>query len=110
MLGPERHDGLARADGPSDPQIEVRPSSAQVGDGRHGGQPTPDGSLRVVAVRQRRPEDGHARVADELLDGAAEPFGLDAERVVEQRQPIPDVLRVCLVGPRGRSDDVDEQH
>ena len=110
MLGPERHDRLPGTDGSSDPQIEPRSSFVELGDGRHGRQPAPDGSLRVVAVRERRSEDGHARVADELLDRPAEPVGLDAERVVEQGQSIPDVLRVFVVGARGRSDDIDEQH
>ena len=30
-----------------------------------------DGALRVVLVHDRRAEDGHDRIADELLDGAA---------------------------------------
>ncbi len=39
-----------------------------------------DGALRVVLVRDRSAEDGHHRVADELLDGAAEALELGLRR------------------------------
>ena len=37
------------------------------------------GSLGVVLVCDRRAEDGHDRVADELLDGASEALELGAD-------------------------------
>jgi hypothetical protein len=69
----------------------------------------PDRPLRIVAVRDRRAEDGHHRIADELLDDAA--VLLDARlylRVVELER-VADVLRVGAVRPRRELDEIDEE-
>ncbi len=42
----------------------------------------PDRALGVVLVRVGRPEQGHHRIADELLDRAAAPLELGADAVV----------------------------
>src|SRR5262249_15280409 len=52
----------------------------------------------------------HRGVADELLDDAAEPLDLAAERLEEELQALADVLGVALFGMRRRIDDVDEEH
>jgi hypothetical protein len=69
-----------------------------------------NGAKRVVLVHLRNAEDGHHRVADELLHCAAVP--LDdrlhlAEVAAEQRAQC---LRVGGLAERGRADDVAEEH
>ena len=67
------------------------------------------GSDGVVLVHRRDTEDGHHRPADELLDRAA--FGLDLPR--HRREVVADqgaeILRVPLLRPCGRADDVGEE-
>ena len=56
-----------------------------------------------------RAPDGHHRVADELLDGAAVARD-DLRREVEvARQQLPDVLRVAVLGERREAHEVREQ-
>ena len=43
-------------------------------------------ALGIILVDDRRAEQGHRRVADELLDGASEPFELPAELRVVRRE------------------------
>src|SRR5204863_4660279 len=69
----------------------------------------PHRALSVVAVGRRSPEDGHDRVADELLDHAAERLELAPNEVVVGRQERPDVLRVEHLGPGGEADEDDEE-
>ena len=69
-----------------------------------------DGALGVVLVRDRRAEDGHHRVADELLDRAAEALELGAQARVVGPQERPDVLWVELLGARREADEVGEEH
>ena len=60
-------------------------------------------------MRDRRAEDGHDRVADELLDGASEALELRAHlRVVGLKQPS-HVLRIHSLGPRREADEVAEE-
>ena len=53
-----------------------------------------DRTLGVVLVRDRRAEDGHHRVADELLDRAAVPLELVAHARVVGLEAGADVLRI----------------
>jgi len=69
-----------------------------------------DGSLGVVLVRRRRTEDRHHRVADELLDRAAEALDLRLDLGVVRAQHRPHVLGIGLVRARGEADEVDEEH
>ena len=66
------------------------------------------GALGVVAVGDRRAEDAHHRVADELLDDAAERLDLVANALVVRREDRAHVLGVELFGPRREPDEVDE--
>jgi hypothetical protein len=68
-----------------------------------------NGAFRVVAVRDRRAEDRHHRVADELLHHAAVLLDALPRLAVIRLQQLADVLGVRLVGPRCRIDQVDEQ-
>ena len=86
-LGPrvERDERLAGRD--ADADLELALLRERVADRERGA----DGSLGVVLVRDRRAEDRHHRVADELLDRAAEALELGANaRVVglEQRAHV----------------------
>ena len=58
----------------------------------------------------RRAEERDDGVADELLDGAAEALKLQAEALVVRSEQLADVLRVHLLGPRGESDEIGEEH
>ena len=58
------------------------------------------GSLGIVAVGGRRAEEPHHRVADELLDPAAEALDLRPDALVVGREERPHVLGVELLGPR----------
>ena len=68
----------------------------------------PDRAQRVVLVHDRDPEDGHDRVADELLHGApvALQHAADLDEVARHRSPVR--LRVESLAERGRVDDVGE--
>ena len=61
----EGHECLARGD--ADPDLELRLLPRPVANRKRG----PHRPLRIVLVRDRRPEEGHHRVADELLDGSS---------------------------------------
>ena len=56
-------------------------------------------TLRVVAVRERRSEDAHDGVADELLDDAAERLDLAADALVVRREHAREPLRDRAVRP-----------
>ena len=70
----------------------------------------PHRPLRIVLVRDRRPEQRHHRIADELLHRAAEPLQLRTQPLVVRAQDRLHVLRVELLGTRGEPDQVGEQH
>ncbi len=53
-----------------------------------------DGALGVVLVRGRRAEEGHHRVADELLDRAAVALELGTDALVVGPQERLDVLGI----------------
>jgi hypothetical protein len=64
-------------------QIERRVRLVELLDGVAGGERSANGALGVVLVSDRRSEDGHHGVADELLHRAAEALDLEAQaRVV----------------------------
>ena len=70
----------------------------------------PKGSLGVVLVAQRRPEDGEDRVADELLDEAlvlVDDLGQLVEQVVLE---LPDELGIEPLAERREPGQVGEQH
>ena len=68
-----------------------------------------DGAQRVVLVHERHAEDGHHRVADELLDGAAVPLQHDARLVEVAQHHAPGRLRVDRLAEGRRADDVAEE-
>ena len=77
---------------------------------RHGGEVecSPNGSLGVVLLCDRRAPDRHDGVADELLDRAA--VALDHVRAVEvPAQQLARLLRVPPLRGCGEPDEVDEQ-
>ena len=100
----ERHDCLAGVDG--DPDLQV--AAGELADDVPDDERRAHGALRVVAVGERRAEDAHHRVADELLDDAAERLDLAAHAVVVRRQHCTDVLGIEPFGPGREPDEVDE--
>jgi hypothetical protein len=95
---------LARVDG--DANLDLAALASPVAN-RKGGA---DSALRVVLVRDRCAEQRHHRIADELLDGSAEPFELRAQPLVIRAQDRLDVLGIELLGTRCEADEVGEQH
>ena len=66
----------------------------------------PHRALRVVLVRDRRAEERHHRVADELLDRAAEALELRTKMGVVRREQRAHVLGVEPLRPRREPDEV----
>jgi hypothetical protein len=59
-------------------------------------------------VGERRSEDAHHGVADELLHDAPERLDLAADAIVVRGQNRANLLGVELLGPGGEPDEVDE--
>ena len=91
----EPHERLAGVD--ADPHLELVALARPVADRERGA----DSALGVVLVRGRRAEDGHHRIADELLDGAAVALELAADAGVVAAELGLDVLGVHPLGARG---------
>ena len=68
------------------------------------------GALSVVLERLRDAEDGHDRVAGELLDCSPGTADLVGHRLVEALEQHARSLRILLVGERRRADEVGEEH
>ena len=90
------HDGFAGVDGDPDLQIPVGELSDAVADDERG----PHRAFGVVAVGERRTEQPHHRIADELLDDAAERLDLapDALRDTAPARPARPRDRAALPG------------
>jgi len=106
---PKRDDCLARRHGRA--HCELQPLLCvqlldRVEDAKRG----PDGSLGVVLVGDRSSEDGHDRIADELLDGAAEALDLPLDSGMVRPQRGANVLGIRLVGTSSEAHEIDEQH
>jgi len=67
------------------------------------------GQVGIIAVGDRRAEDGDHGVADELLHGAFELLDLGFDPVEVHAEGVADVLGIGTVGSRSRADEVDEQ-
>ena len=68
-----------------------------------------DRALGIVLVRDRRAEDRHDRVADELLDGAAALLELASQPLVVRREDRLARPRGRALGARGEADEVGEE-
>ena len=67
-------------------------------------------TLGVILEGRGRAEDGHHRIADELLDRAAGELDLLAHRVVVPLELYPHALRVSISCVCGRPDEVGEEN
>ena len=101
----QRDEGLAGVDG--DAHLEVGLLFDHPVTDR---QRSPDGTLGIVLVRDRRAEQGHDGVADELLDRTAVVFELGAKPRIERRQERADILRIEALGSRCEPDQVGEEN
>ena len=102
--GVQRHERLAGRD--PDPHLELAFLVRPVADRERRAH----GALRIVLVRERRAEERHDRVADELLDRASEALQLRAQPLVVRPQDRLDVLGIERLGARGEADEVGEEH
>ena len=60
-------------------------------------------------MRGRRPEEGHDRIADELLDRAPAPLELGADAVVIRAEDGAHLLGIELLRLRSEADEVAEE-
>ena len=97
----ERDERLAGRD--PDPQLEPV-LDREVADGERGTHR----ALWIVLVRDRRAEERHHGVTDELLDRPAVPLELCADTCVVRTQDRVDVLGVDRLGARREADEVAE--
>ena len=67
------------------------------------------GALCVVLVRDRRAEDRHHRVADELLHRAAEALELVPQAGVVRAEQRAHLLRIHLLGARREAHEIGEE-
>jgi hypothetical protein len=72
-------------------------------------KPGPDGALGIVLMRERRPEDGHHRVTDELLDRAAVALDLLAQASVVGTDAGANVLRVSRFRGGSEANEIAEE-
>ena len=78
-------------------------------DGVADAERRPQRALRIVAVRARRAEDRHDRVADVLLDRPAVALDLGGDRLEVRALDLSDILGVARLGPAREADHVDEE-
>ena len=90
-------------------QVERRVGLVQLLDGVAGGERGSHRALGVVLVGDGRAENGHDRIADELLHGAAEALDLRAQARVVRGEHRAHVLRVELLGPPCEAHEVGEE-
>jgi hypothetical protein len=107
--GVERHDRLAGVHGNPGLEVQLGVGRVELGERLPDRERGADGALCVVAVGERRAEDGHDRVADELLHEAAEPFDLDPKALVIAAEDGAHVLRVEGFRARCEADEVGEE-
>jgi hypothetical protein len=103
LAGPPGHD-LAGVD--ADPELEG--AAEERGEPALHRERRVQRPLRVVLVRLGDAEDGHDRVAGELLDRAAGVVDLGRHRVVEALELDARPLRILLLPERRRADEVGE--
>jgi len=82
--------------------VQAGETSAQLVSSAH----RPEG---VVLVKGRHTEDGHDRIADELLDGASVPLHDRLRGLEVTTHDAPQALRVDPLAERGRARDVAEE-
>ena len=68
-----------------------------------------DGAQRVVFVQLRDPEDGHHRIADELLEGAAVALEDRSHRIEVPRHDLSERLGIESLAKRRPVGDVGEE-
>ena len=106
--GADGDDRLARVDPDANLERERRVLRVQVGHRLQDAEAGPDGSLGVVLVGDGRAEDGHHRVADELLHGPPVALDLLAEAREVGADAGADVLGVGLFRGGSEADEVAE--
>ncbi len=107
--GAEGHDRLAGVHRDADREVGVGAGLVQLVEGLDDPQAGADRPLGIVLVGDRRPEDGHDRVTDELLDRAAVAFDLGPQQGVVRAQGGQHLLRIGAVRGGREADQVGEE-
>src|SRR5262249_10880477 len=105
----ESDNRLARVDADANLKSEAGGLLVQLGDSLQNPQAGTNGALGVVLVSNRRSEDGHDRVAYELLDCPLIKLDLTAKTGVIGTEARAHVLGVTSVGRRREADQVAEE-
>ena len=106
----ERDERFARVHGDAHVEVEPGITVIEARDGVVDGERGADGSLGVILVSDRGPEDGDDRVADELLDGPPVALELPAHPPVVVAERRTDVLGIEPLRPSREVDEVGEEH
>ena len=101
---------LAAVHGPANCEFEIWMLGVELVDRGQDAQRRVHRALGIVFVRDRRTEDRHDSIADELLHRPAEPLDLLLHTRVVRTQTRADILRIGLLGRRGEPDEVDEEN
>ena len=104
----QRDERLAGVHGDTELQVEPLVALVHLADRVAHSERRPHRALRIVPECRRRAEDRHHRVADELLDHAAERLDLPPDAIVVRRQDRTHVLGVEPFCARGEADEIDE--
>jgi hypothetical protein len=104
------HQHLPGGDADAHGQLQARVGPVELLDGGQHAERAARRPLGVVLVGEGGAEHGHGAVADELVQGAAQPLDLGPQPGVVGPQQGADVLGVGLVGAGGEAHQVAEQH
>jgi hypothetical protein len=85
--------------------VQILVAGERLANGQRGAH----GAFRVVFVRDRGAEQGHDRVADELLDSAGAALELGPKLDVVRVENRAHLLRIELLGPAREADQVGEE-
>ena len=108
--GVQRDDRRAGVDADPNLKLELRVSLVELGDRLDDSQSRPDGSLRVVLVRDRRAEDRHHSVADELLQLTAVAIDRLAHGLEIRVLDKGDILGIEPLRQRRETDEIAEEN
>ena len=104
----ERHQRLTGVEGHAHVQLHGSVVGIRLVDRLADRQRSTHGPLRIIAEGDRRPEDAHHRIPDELLDDTSERLDLTADSFVIRGEDPAHVLWIQQLGAGRELDQIDE--